>query len=144
MRFFAIGMLVMILAVFTSPASAQVTTYDCSINSLEGRGFIRDRVIFSVDPTQKVAGVVDDFVMLVYKTPIPADLTILNNGQYRLKWSVDNLRSGADTFVFVSCGRAGQLTVRVNGGTELKPGDPVGLAFEAAHMHRFDVQGLAI
>ena len=98
MRFFAIGMLVMILAVFTSPASAQVTTYDCSINSLEGRGFIRDRVIFSVDPTQKVAGVVDDFVMLVYKTPIPADLTILNNGQYRLKWSVDNLRSGADTF----------------------------------------------
>ncbi|MEO0380366.1 MAG: ABC transporter ATP-binding protein [Pseudomonadota bacterium] len=75
----------------------------------------------------------------------PEHITLAQSGQGSIDGVVDVLEYlGADTFVIVSCGRAGQLTVRVNGGTELKPGDPVGLAFEAAHMHRFDAQGLAI
>ncbi|MDW3225073.1 MAG: ABC transporter ATP-binding protein [Paracoccaceae bacterium] len=50
---------------------------------------------------------------------------------------------GADTFVIVSCGAAGQVTVRVNGSTSHKPGDAVSLSFAKDHLHAFDTDGLA-
>jgi multiple sugar transport system ATP-binding protein len=51
---------------------------------------------------------------------------------------------GADTFVILSCGEAGQITVRVNGNTSHKPGDTVGLTFTPELVHAFDSQGLAV
>lgn len=50
---------------------------------------------------------------------------------------------GADTFVIVSCGAAGQVTVRVNGSTAYKPGDAVSLSFSNDQLHAFDTDGLA-
>ncbi len=83
----------------TAPAAfAQTTTYDCKVASLEGRGFIQDRVIFSVNPNTGQAAVVDGVVMYVYEKPIAADFQLLGNGQYRLKWEVNNLKSGSQSF----------------------------------------------
>ena len=79
-------------------AAAQITTYDCDMNSLEGRGFITERMIFTVDTARNAAAVVDGIVMAVYDKPVAAEFEQLNNGQYRLKWEVRNLKSGANSF----------------------------------------------
>ncbi len=86
------------LALVATAAQAAPTTYDCDMNSLEGRGFIQDRIIFTIDPEANKAIVVDPIVMNVYKKPIPATLQTLSNGQYRIKWDVKNLKSGATSF----------------------------------------------
>jgi len=98
MRKSAFWLAVAVGAVPGVPVQAEVATYDCTVNSLEGRGFIPDRIIFSVDTAQKVAGVVDGIIMGRYETPIPADFAQLRNGNYRLKWKVENLKSGAQSF----------------------------------------------
>ena len=51
---------------------------------------------------------------------------------------------GADTNVIVDAGSQGQITVRVGGETELKPGDRVGLKFSADELHFFDSSGNAV
>jgi len=51
---------------------------------------------------------------------------------------------GADTLLVIDCGPEGRVTVRVIGDTELAPGDPVGLSFDAARLSFFDGAGLAI
>ena len=51
---------------------------------------------------------------------------------------------GADTFVIVACEGVGQITVRVNGDTELSPGDPIGLNFQPQNLHFFDADDQAI
>ena len=51
---------------------------------------------------------------------------------------------GADTNVIVDAGGQGQITVRVGGETELKPGDRVGLKFSADELHFFDSSGNAV
>ena len=51
---------------------------------------------------------------------------------------------GADTNVIVDAGSQGQITVRVGGETELKPGDRVGLKFGADELHFFDSSGNAV
>lgn len=62
-----------------------------------------------------------------------------------LDGTVDGLEYlGADTFVIVSCGDAGQMTVRVNGSTDLRPGDKVSLAFVSGLIHAFNQGGVAI
>ncbi|MBR9766779.1 MAG: ABC transporter ATP-binding protein, partial [Rhodobacteraceae bacterium] len=42
---------------------------------------------------------------------------------------------GADTFLIVDCGAAGQITLRINGDTELRPGARIGLDFEPGKTH---------
>ena len=75
----------------------------------------------------------------------PEHIDLVEAGAGRIDGTVDVLEYlGADTFVIVSCGDAGQLTVRVNGNSSLKPGDPVGLDFGDDVVHKFDEQGLAI
>ncbi|MGR3635736.1 MAG: ABC transporter ATP-binding protein [Shimia sp.] len=51
---------------------------------------------------------------------------------------------GADCFVILDCGPLGQMTARVSGETELKPGEKVGLVFPAERLHFFDKDGLAV
>ncbi len=51
---------------------------------------------------------------------------------------------GADTFVVVGCGGAGQVSVRINGDSDLRPGASVGLSFDVAMTHFFDAEGQAI
>jgi len=75
----------------------------------------------------------------------PEHIDLVEVGKGRIDGTVDVLEYlGADTFVIVSCGDAGQLTVRVNGNSSLKPGDPVGLDFADDFVHKFDAQGLAM
>ncbi len=75
----------------------------------------------------------------------PEHITLVKTGSGSIDGTVDVLEYlGADTFVIVSCGAAGQLTVRVNGSTDLSPGDPIGLKFDRENMHRFDAKGLAL
>ncbi|MCO6384348.1 ABC transporter ATP-binding protein [Oceanicola sp. 502str15] len=51
---------------------------------------------------------------------------------------------GADTYVIVDAGEAGQITVRAPGNTELKEGAPIALGFPQEALHYFDGSGLAI
>ncbi len=51
---------------------------------------------------------------------------------------------GADCFVILHCEGLGQLTARVSGETELKPGNMVGIDMPAHRQHFFDAEGLAI
>ncbi|WP_118134762.1 ABC transporter ATP-binding protein [Oceanicella sp. SM1341] len=51
---------------------------------------------------------------------------------------------GADVMLFVDCGALGVLNVRHVGDTELRPGDKVGLAFDAARTMFFDAEGQAL
>ncbi|WP_227270396.1 ABC transporter ATP-binding protein [Roseobacter weihaiensis] len=75
----------------------------------------------------------------------PEHITLVDAGTGRIDGIVDVLEYlGADTFVIVSCGAIGQLTVRVSGSTSLRPGDAVGLRFEDEHMHVFDAKGLSL
>ncbi|MEM6371958.1 MAG: ABC transporter ATP-binding protein [Pseudomonadota bacterium] len=75
----------------------------------------------------------------------PEHIDLVDSGAGNIDGTVDVLEYlGADTFVIVSCGTAGQLTVRVNGSTSLKPGDPVGLKFSNDQVHTFNAQGLAL
>ncbi|MEL6959282.1 MAG: TOBE domain-containing protein, partial [Pseudomonadota bacterium] len=75
----------------------------------------------------------------------PEHLELVAESEGVLTGTVDVLEYlGADTFVIVSCGDAGQITVRVTGPADFKPGDAVGLRFDPAMMHAFDAGGLAI
>lgn len=51
---------------------------------------------------------------------------------------------GADTFVLLDCGAAGQINVRISGDADLKVGDVVGLSFDAERTHFFDADGNTI
>ena len=48
---------------------------------------------------------------------------------------------GADTFILLDCGAAGQVTARVAGETGLRPGDVAGLTFAPERTHFFDAGG---
>ncbi len=75
----------------------------------------------------------------------PEHITLIDAGQGQIQGTVDVLEYlGADTFVIMSCGDAGQITVRVNGTSTFEPGDKAGLAFDKGHTHAFDSEGLAI
>jgi len=65
-------------------------------------------------------------------------------GSANIEGKVDVLEYlGADTFVVMDCGSAGQVTFRINGDTDLKPGDTIGLRFQDHHLHYFDKDGQA-
>ena len=75
----------------------------------------------------------------------PEHIQLVDPGAGILDGTVDVLEYlGADTFLILSCGDAGQVTVRVNGNTTLVPGDSVGLSVPDALRHAFGADGLAI
>ncbi|MEO1639072.1 MAG: ABC transporter ATP-binding protein [Pseudomonadota bacterium] len=75
----------------------------------------------------------------------PEHINVVDAGSGHLQGTVDVLEYlGADTFLILSCGDAGQVTVRVNGTTQLSPGDQVGLEVGDNMFHFFDNAGLAI
>ncbi len=74
----------------------------------------------------------------------PEHITLVEAGIGHLQGTVDVLEYlGADTFVICDCGRAGQVTVRVNGDVTLAPGERTGLAFQSENLHGFDSNGLS-
>jgi multiple sugar transport system ATP-binding protein len=75
--------------------------------------------------------------------PEHIDLVEADAGQ--IEGTVDVLEYlGADTFLILSCGEAGQITVRVNGSVHFEPGDTVGLTVPEEMLHWFSSDGLAI
>ena len=75
----------------------------------------------------------------------PEHIDIVAPGTGHISGTVDVLEYlGADTFIIMSCGNAGQITVRVNGNTTMKPGDLADLAFSTENIHAFDLAGAAV
>ncbi len=75
----------------------------------------------------------------------PEHIDVVESGGGHLQGTVDVLEYlGADTYLILSCGDAGQVTVRVNGTTGLVPGDTVGLQVQDGMFHFFNGSGLAI
>ena len=75
----------------------------------------------------------------------PEHISLVEPGAGNLQGVVDVLEYlGADTFVIMDCGSAGQITVRVNGDVSLKPGDKAGLSFASDKRHAFSDEGLSI
>ncbi|MEL6639826.1 MAG: ABC transporter ATP-binding protein [Pseudomonadota bacterium] len=73
----------------------------------------------------------------------PEHITLVDAGHGQLAGTVDVLEYlGADTFVILSCGDAGQITTRVSGTVDLEPGQQVGLSMSLADLHFFDNGGL--
>ncbi|MEH6834168.1 MULTISPECIES: ABC transporter ATP-binding protein [Falsihalocynthiibacter] len=75
----------------------------------------------------------------------PEHIELAAAGRGDLEGTVDVLEYlGADTFVIVSCADAGQITMRINGSSDLKPGDNVSLSFAPTEIHAFDQNGIAL
>ncbi len=75
----------------------------------------------------------------------PEHIEIAEPGAGAIDGTIDVVEYlGADCFVILDCGDLGQMTARVSGETELKPGGKVGLVFPAERLHFFDESGLAI
>ena len=75
----------------------------------------------------------------------PEHIQLVKPGKGQCDGKVDVLEYlGADTFVIVDGGALGQITVRLSGDADLKPGAPVGLDFDAGQTHFFDAEGLAV
>lgn len=87
-----------VLAFQTQNVQAQPTTYDCTASSSEGRGFISERIIFTVDPDAGTAFVIDGVINARYEEPIAAKLDMLSNGHIRLNWEVQDLEGQANSF----------------------------------------------
>ena len=72
----------------------------------------------------------------------PEYIVLLKEGGGNLTGVVDVLEYlGADTFVVMDCGEAGQVTVRVLGDTDLSPGDRANLSFADGPVHFFGSDG---
>ncbi|MEM9787115.1 MAG: ABC transporter ATP-binding protein, partial [Pseudomonadota bacterium] len=72
----------------------------------------------------------------------PEHVDIVESGAGNLQGIVDVLEYlGADTFLILSCGDAGRVTVRVDGTTDLSPGDKLGLQVADGQFHFFDSDG---
>ncbi|MCL4108816.1 UNVERIFIED_CONTAM: hypothetical protein GTU68_049157 [Idotea baltica] len=75
----------------------------------------------------------------------PEHITLGAEGTGQCDGTVDVLEYlGADTFVIIDGGALGQITVRVIGDADVKPGARVGLNFSAPDTHFFDQDGQAI
>jgi len=75
----------------------------------------------------------------------PEHIGVADAGSGAIDGTVDVVEYlGADCFVILDCGEVGQMTVRVGGETELKPGEKVGLEFPTERLHFFDADGLAV
>ncbi|MGR3626216.1 MAG: ABC transporter ATP-binding protein [Limimaricola sp.] len=76
----------------------------------------------------------------------PEHIALLPEGKGACDGTVDLLEYlGADTYVIVDCGgEVGKITLRVIGGTDLRPGQRVGLGFDTERLHFFDAEGQAV
>ena len=75
----------------------------------------------------------------------PEHIAMGPEGTGHLDGTVDVLEYlGADTFVIMDCGAAGQVNVRITGDTALRPGDRAGLTFEDGRLHFFGADEQAI
>jgi multiple sugar transport system ATP-binding protein len=75
----------------------------------------------------------------------PEHLRIVDPGIGALDATVDVLEYlGADTFLIVDADRAGRLTVRSDGPTDLRPGARIGLQPVEGQTHHFDADGQAL
>lgn len=75
----------------------------------------------------------------------PEHITLVPYGDGECDGTVEVVEYlGADTFIVLDCGDAGQMSVRVFGESELKTGDQVGLSFDAARLTFFNEQGDAV
>ena len=75
----------------------------------------------------------------------PEHIEVGAEGTGFLDGTVDVLEYlGADTFLIIDGGPAGQLTVRVDGDTPVKEGDRIGLSAPQERLHFFGADGLAI
>ncbi|MCT4611602.1 MAG: ABC transporter ATP-binding protein [Pelagimonas sp.] len=71
----------------------------------------------------------------------PEHITVTQAGQGNCDGRIDVVEYlGADTFLVLDCSDSGMITVRINGDTDLKVGDQVGLSFDSAKLHFFDAQ----
>ncbi len=72
----------------------------------------------------------------------PEHIELVEEGGGHIQGTVDVLEYlGADTFVIIACGDAGQITVRITGDTDLEPGTAVGLLFPLENLHFFGADG---
>ena len=75
----------------------------------------------------------------------PEHIEIGAEGDGMLDGTVDVLEYlGADTFLIVDGGSAGQLTIRADGDTMLSEGDRIGIIAPEDRLHYFDSNGMAI
>ncbi|SNR40702.1 ABC transporter ATP-binding protein [Puniceibacterium sediminis] len=75
----------------------------------------------------------------------PEHIELVSPGAGHLDGVVDVLEYlGADTFVIIACEGAGQVTVRVIGKSDLKPGENVSLHFTPDNLRFFNEAGKAI
>jgi len=75
----------------------------------------------------------------------PEHISLGPEGSGELDGTVDVTEYlGADTFVIMDCGAAGQVNVRVEGGAEIAPGQRLALHLAPESLHFFDAQGRAI
>ena len=75
----------------------------------------------------------------------PEHILLATGTDGHLSGKVDVLEYlGADTFVVMECGDAGQVTVRLTGDTDLAPGKPASLKFLDGRTRFFDRDGQAV
>ena len=75
----------------------------------------------------------------------PEHIQIAPVGEGFLDGTIDVLEYlGADTFLIVDAGDAGQVTVRTDGNTPLKEGERIGLMAPETQFHFFGADGLAL
>ncbi|WP_147108862.1 ABC transporter ATP-binding protein [Tateyamaria sp. syn59] len=75
----------------------------------------------------------------------PEHISVGASGTGQCDGTVDVIEYlGADTFVLLDCGEAGQINVRISGDADLSVGDRVGLSFDAERTHFFDTDGNTI
>lgn len=78
---FAIGL--------SNSAFADVQTLDCTLNSWEERGWVPDRILFSIDPETKHAMVFDGIIKENKGAPIAAKYKTVRGGKHRMSWKLD-------------------------------------------------------
>ncbi len=75
----------------------------------------------------------------------PEHIDFTNPGEGQFDGSVDVLEYlGADTYVIVDCGQSEKVTVRVDGSSNLSPGENVGMRFPENKAVFLDSSGLAV
>ncbi|QEW19601.1 putative sn-glycerol-3-phosphate import ATP-binding protein [Marinibacterium anthonyi] len=75
----------------------------------------------------------------------PEHIGIVSPGDGQMDGTVDVVEYlGADSYVIVDGGPLGQITIRSDGNTAVRPGDRIGLSFRDDELHFFDEPGLAI
>jgi len=81
--------IVLVMSFIATSAHAAVTSYDCSLHSMEAQGWIPDRVILSIDPEAKRARAYDGYIHHVQEEPKDVKFKTTRKGEYRLNWKLN-------------------------------------------------------